>query len=184
MKKVILTITGPSGSGKSTLEEELCRNKKFEKVISHTSRNIRSKEINGKDYHFMDRDFFFNSKKDFLEMVEFADNFYGVHKDSLNDLNINVVVVEPEGYRQLSHYCEKKEIEHISIGLTISKQLQKKRMLSRGDTLQNVINRINKENISSEMNNIKFDININTDSISIENMKYIIYGFLFDKGVL
>ncbi|MCP5107947.1 MAG: guanylate kinase [bacterium] len=60
----LIVISGPSGSGKSTLIRRLL--KKHPETIfstSHTTRAIRPREVNGRDYHFV-------SKKIFLEMVE------------------------------------------------------------------------------------------------------------------
>jgi guanylate kinase len=60
----IIVISGPSGSGKTTLIARLM--KQHPEIIfstSHTTRPIRGREVNGKDYHFI-------PEMEFLEMVE------------------------------------------------------------------------------------------------------------------
>ena len=51
---MIIALLGASGSGKSTLENELANKYGYEKIISHTTRQQRIGEVNGKDYHFID----------------------------------------------------------------------------------------------------------------------------------
>lgn len=48
-----IILVGESGYGKSTIENYLTNNYKFNKIVSHTTRKPRDKEINGKDYHFV-----------------------------------------------------------------------------------------------------------------------------------
>lgn len=60
----IIVISGPSGSGKTTLIARLME--QHSEIIfstSHTTRPIRGREINGRDYHFI-------TQEEFLEMVE------------------------------------------------------------------------------------------------------------------
>lgn len=80
---MIFTITGPSGCGKTTLVRELQKMypDRFCEIVSTTSRPMRDGEVNGRDYHFVDREWF---KKElyagnFLEHVEFGGNYYGVY---------------------------------------------------------------------------------------------------------
>jgi len=185
MDKTIITITGPSGSGKTTLETNLCKKGGvFSKVISHTSREKRENEEDNVDYHFVDKTFFLENEDKFLEKVSFSGNFYGVAENSLIKDKINIIVVEPEGYRQLSAYCHEHGIRHESIGLRLNKTAQKKRMLFRGDQLLDTINRIEFENISEEMLSLDFDLEINVENINEKQVYYMVLGYLFSKGVI
>ncbi len=68
---------GKSGCGKSTLERHLieCGPNQFKKVISSTTRPIRSKEKNGRDYYFITDEEY--DQTDFIETTEFAGYRYG-----------------------------------------------------------------------------------------------------------
>lgn len=109
MKK-LLTITGPSGSGKSTLERNLLGlDEVFSKVISTTTRKPRVGEVDGVDYYFLSEAEFKKREQGnrFAECITFEGNNrrYGVEVDELeritNSSRIPLVVVEPEGVRQI-----------------------------------------------------------------------------------
>lgn len=79
----IFIVSGPSGSGKTSLCKELC-NRMEEAVlsISTTTRTIREGEVEGEDYHFVERDAFLKKIEEdkFLEWAEVHGNFYGTEK--------------------------------------------------------------------------------------------------------
>ena len=59
---MMFVLSSPSGVGKTTLTKKIAeKNKNFIISISHTTRKPRPNEINGKDYHFIDK-----QKFDFL----------------------------------------------------------------------------------------------------------------------
>lgn len=76
-----LVISGPSGVGKSTLINKLSADfpnlTKFS--VSHTSRQIRPKEIDGVHYHFSNEEFMKAAiqNDEFIEYACFAGNMYG-----------------------------------------------------------------------------------------------------------
>ena len=65
----MVILSSPSGAGKTTLVKLLSERKGFITSISHTTRTPRSKEIDGKDYHFVNIEKFEKMIKDkeFLE---------------------------------------------------------------------------------------------------------------------
>lgn len=76
-----LTICGPSGSGKSTLLKRLLEEypDTFGFSVSHTTRNPRPGEEDGKHYHFttkedMQREI---DEGKFIESAVFSNNIYG-----------------------------------------------------------------------------------------------------------
>ena len=77
---LLLIISSPSGAGKSTLSKSL---QKWDPTIrfsvSATTRRPRNGEVDGQDYHFMDREEFQASVEagDMLEHAEVFGNFYG-----------------------------------------------------------------------------------------------------------
>jgi len=155
MRKILISLVGPSGSGKSTVEQELVK-KGFRKIISHTSRAMRKGEEDNVDYHFADRMFFEKEKDNFIEFVEFAGNFYGAHKDSIESY-FSVIVVEPNGAKQIRKYCEENDIQNILVSLTISEDKQIQRMIERGDSEESVRSRLQKESIRQEVGLLDID---------------------------
>ena len=77
---LLLILSSPSGAGKTTLTRRL--EERFPELrfsISHTTRTPRPKEVDGQDYHFVERKAF-ESLVDsgaFLEWAEVHGNLYG-----------------------------------------------------------------------------------------------------------
>lgn len=106
---MIIALLGASGSGKSTLENELANKYGYEKIVSHTTRKQRIGEVNGKDYHFIDNETFNEALQRglFAEYDEYSQNrFYGTLKSDYNTKQDKVVVLTPNGFRQLKRNCQ------------------------------------------------------------------------------
>jgi guanylate kinase len=77
---LLLVLSSPSGAGKTTLTRRI--QESFPDLffsVSHTTRTPRANEVDGKDYHFIDRATF-EKKVDagaFLEWAEVHGNLYG-----------------------------------------------------------------------------------------------------------
>ena len=80
---IMVILSSPSGAGKTTLVKLLSEKKNFQISISHTTRKPRINEIDGKDYYFVNHEYFQQSIKnlEFLEYAEVFKNFYGTKKD-------------------------------------------------------------------------------------------------------
>jgi len=85
-----IAFCGPSGSGKSTLLNRLMSEYPhlFAFSVSHTTRKPRPGEINGKNYHFVERDIMLSKirRNEFLEYTEFSGNIYGTSKKAITDV--------------------------------------------------------------------------------------------------
>lgn len=97
MKGSILVISGPSGSGKSSLMKELLKEiKESYFSISSTTREMRDGEVDGVNYHFIEKSEF---EKDidegyFLEWARVHDNYYGTSlKPMLKKLHEGKLVI-------------------------------------------------------------------------------------------
>ena len=90
MKKdgIMVILSSPSGAGKTTLVKLLSEKKRFQISISHTTRKPRINEIDGKDYYFVNHQYFQESIKnmEFIEYAKVFKNFYGTKKRSCNQI--------------------------------------------------------------------------------------------------
>jgi guanylate kinase len=82
---MLLVVSGPSGSGKTTLCRRLADSGEVRYSISCTTRSPRPGELNGRDYHFLDRTEFERrlAAGDFLEHAVVHGNFYGSLKSEV-----------------------------------------------------------------------------------------------------
>ena len=85
---IVFIISAPSGSGKTTLAkalQESVANLLFS--VSYTTRQPRSSEQNGREYHFVTEPEFMAMVKqqEFLEYACVHDNYYGTAKRNLQD---------------------------------------------------------------------------------------------------
>ena len=103
----IIILSSPSGAGKTTLVKLLSEKKNFNISVSHTTREPRSNEKNGKDYFFVSHSVFKNIIKnnEFLEYAKVFNNFYGTTKKPVIDLlslGKNVIFdIDWQGTRQI-----------------------------------------------------------------------------------
>lgn len=77
-------ISAPSGAGKTSLVQSLLKHDPhIDLSVSYTTRDPRSGEQNGKDYHFVSRETFLEMAKrgEFLESAEVYGNLYGTSQN-------------------------------------------------------------------------------------------------------
>lgn len=104
----VFVITGPSGVGKGTLIRALReRVPELELSTSATTRPERAGEIDGVDYHFLDREEFDRrvAAGDFLEHATYSGNRYGTLRTEVEERNARgapvVLEIEVQGARQV-----------------------------------------------------------------------------------
>jgi guanylate kinase len=76
----MLVLSSPSGAGKTTLARRLLDAEPgVEMSVSCTTRKPREGEVDGRDYHFIDRETFggMRDRGEFLEWAVVFDNYYG-----------------------------------------------------------------------------------------------------------
>ncbi|XP_021010072.1 guanylate kinase-like [Mus caroli] len=82
-----VVLSGPSGAGKSTLLKKLFQEHGsiFGFSVSHTTRNPRPGEEDGKDYYFVTREMMQRdiAAGDFIEHAEFSGNLYRTSKEAV-----------------------------------------------------------------------------------------------------
>ena len=85
----MLVLSSPSGAGKSTISQALLKSvKDLTMSVSATTRPMRSSEVEGKDYYFIDKDEFKSKTQDggFLEHASVFGNSYGTFKAPVEKL--------------------------------------------------------------------------------------------------
>ena len=76
---LLIVVSGPAGSGKGTVNSQLVATGDFVFSVSATTRAPRPGEIDGVNYHFIDKDEFQRriDENGFLEYTTYCDNYYG-----------------------------------------------------------------------------------------------------------
>lgn len=111
MKGKLVIIVGPSASGKTDLTHALLeRVQNSARLVTTTTRPMRSGEIDGQDYFFVERTVF-NQKiteGEFLEHAEVYGNLYGVSKNNLDTFlkkyDYVFAIIDVQGAQTLKSY--------------------------------------------------------------------------------
>ncbi len=90
MSGSLFVISAPSGAGKTSLVHALLNiNPQIDLSVSYTTRAPRAGEVNGKDYHFVNRADFLAAAAngEFLESAEVYGNLYGTSQSWITQEN-------------------------------------------------------------------------------------------------
>ncbi len=88
---LVVTVTGPSGTGKNTVCQKLLESEKdLTYFVTATTREPRSFEKNGVDYHFLTKENFLDKLEEgeFVEWNEYHGNYYGTLKSVIKNMLI------------------------------------------------------------------------------------------------
>ena len=103
----MLLISGPSGTGKSTICKRLLEDPRVVFSVSATTRPPRPGEVDGRDYHFLDKREFRRRIEagDFIEYAEVHGNMYGTLRTPMDEAieagKIYLVEIDVQGALQL-----------------------------------------------------------------------------------
>ncbi|XP_058035970.1 guanylate kinase [Ahaetulla prasina] len=131
-----VVLSGPSGAGKSTLLKKLLRDydNVFGFSVSHTTRQPRPGEVNGKDYHFVTREEMQKEVEagEFVEHAEFSGNIYGTSKAAIQAVQaqnqICILDIDLQGVRNI----KKTDLNPIYISVQVpSIEILEKRLRER-----------------------------------------------------
>ena len=89
MNGLLFIVAAPSGAGKSTLVKALlAEDPDLVLSVSYTTRTPRPGEVNGREYHFVDRASFQRMLEagDFLESAEVHGNWYATSQKQIADI--------------------------------------------------------------------------------------------------
>ncbi len=107
-KGILIVLSGPSGVGKDTvLAKVLQSSRNTELSVSYTTRDARSGEVDGKDYHFVSEEEFkkIAERGEMLEYANYCGNYYGTPNfkvDEKLESGMNVIIeIEVQGAMQV-----------------------------------------------------------------------------------
>ncbi len=141
---MLVILSGVSGAGKDTIKKELM--KRMDNVItlpSFTSRQIRQGETEGVQYHFISKEEFEEKikKGDFYEYDVHHGNYYGTSRELMNEKlsqgKIIVKDIEVNGTENLLKLL-KNDTRIVTIFLKVEKEELKRRLIERGDNIQDI----------------------------------------------
>ena len=139
----LFMVVAPSGAGKSTLVNALlAEDKDILLSVSYTTREARSKETNGVQYHFVSVDEFMErrDKGEFLESAEVHGNYYATSKlwiaEQMKQGHDVLLEIDWQGARQV----RQKVPDAVSVFiLPPSRQALDDRMRKRGQDSEEVM---------------------------------------------
>lgn len=175
MKKLFVFI-GDSGSGKTAIIAELTKMYpgKFKKIVTCTSRKMRTGEVEGVDYHFKSRDYFVDNQDLVLvKKTDDGDNYGTIKSDLFSDNMHLLLTSKASGISKLSALG----LHNIVIvRIAISEILKVERMRQRGDSNDAIKARLMADDsnttnfISSNLQIIDLDANQPLD----EKVQYVL----------
>lgn len=158
---LLIVLSGPSGSGKNTVCDEVKKNNSnIWESISMTSRKPRKGEEDGKAYYFVSTEEFEKNVEDdkMLEYAQFAGNYYGTPKESVQkhlDKGEDVIlVIEIQGALQIKKklpqalfiFLLPPSMKELKRRLTDRHTESEKKILERFEAAYKEINEISKYN--------------------------------------
>lgn len=136
---MIYLIIGPGGSGKTTLFKNITEKYKYiQPVVLYTTRPMRNEEVDGKDYHFVDKEFLESALADdrILEHRTYStvhgDWNYFMLKEDLDVYKDYILCTTPDAAIKIAEYYGSTHIKIFYV--KVSDNILFKRMLSRTET--------------------------------------------------
>ena len=174
----IICLLGKSGTKKNLVKYTL-EKLGYNRLTSYTTRNTKEGEVNGAEYHFVDKDSFFKlvEKHIIMEWAQFNGHFYG-SPHPIGSIN-NVVVVEPGGYKSIKDVYG-KQVTGVFISVTQSiqdKVAEKKRKNADQNVVVSLAARINTDDHKFKGIEKKVDLVVDgeqdVESIVAEILRYV-----------
>lgn len=147
---MLVILSGVSGAGKDTIKKELL--KRMDNLVtlpSFTSRTMRPNEEEGVQYCFISKEEFEEKirKGDFYEYDLHHGNYYGTSKELMGNLikqgKIIVKDIEVNGTENLLKIL-KNDTKIVTIFLKVEKEELKRRLIERGDKIEDIEVRLNR----------------------------------------
>lgn len=169
----MIVLVGPSASGKTEAAKLLYSIYGIKKVITHTTRLMRVGEKNDVDYHFVSKEEFLKLKENdaFIETTLYNGNYYGTSKNEVADNK--VLIVDPNGVKSILALNDPRII---IFRLNADSTTRFNRMIIRGDSIENIEQRITKDKDVFSEESLTFNsINIDTEKMTLLEIAKFIY---------
>lgn len=180
---MLYVLLGKSNSGKTTILNKLLQDKEFTSKVtelkSHTTRPMRSNEVNGREYIFDTVDQFtkYFRQDRILEYSKFdtvhGTWFYYTLKDDLIDGDM-IKIIEPIGFAQLKQ-CVK---DITSFYIDSDYDIRWERAIGRGDESKELARRFEADEKDFEYLRTDYTVNNNNENIDdkVKLIKNMILG--------
>ena len=154
----MIILVGHSASGKTSVANDLIKRYGFKKFITYTTRKMRVGEVNDVDYHFVSKDEFLKMVNDneFIETMEYNDNYYGSSYRDVDDDKVLIVDV-----RGANHFSKLNNKKNVFFYIYCDTEETIKRMKLRGDKKEDIEKRLESDKIlfnKALMNKIDYEM--------------------------
>ncbi|PBP16012.1 guanylate kinase, partial [Diplocarpon rosae] len=156
-----IILSGPRGVGRGTLTSMLLKahEKSFTKTVPYTTRPAKEKEVDGIDYHFVNKEKFviMRDGDQFLEYNETDDNYYGTSRKNVESIiaqgKIPILCLGMSGVQQLKD----QEYNARFISLTPPSILELEARLRQRDTNPEDVVREGPKAAENQLEEFKFE---------------------------
>lgn len=161
----MLILVGPSASGKTEIAKTLVSNFNFKKIITTTTREKRTHEMDDVDYHFLALDTFekLESQNAFVETSTYQNNKYGLQKKDV--IPFGVVILDPKGANNLKRLIKD---DCFVIYVQTSRKTREQRLIHRSDSLSSRLERLESDDQIFDLGHLEHvDFICNNDHLTI-----------------
>lgn len=158
-----IIIMGKSAAGKNHLARKM-KELGLVQIVTDTTRDIRPGERDGVDYNFVsEKDFLRNiSESKYMEYKSYetinGTVYYGSWSTAFE--NGDFIILTPSGVKDIAPILESSKIKYQTILLDADKDLRLQRSLKRGDKVEEVLRRYDKD--ERDFRNVEASICFNT----------------------
>ena len=180
-KGCLFVISAPSGAGKTTILKPVLRDlTNISFSVSHTTREPRPEEENGRDYFFVTKEEFtaIREQDGFIEWAEVHGNYYGTSKKAVAAQlarGVDIILdIDVQGARQIR---DKKELPAVFIFISPPSLVELERRLTTRQTDSQDTIKLRMHNAGQEMAEAKhYDHRIVNDKLeqAVKEFKDII----------
>lgn len=181
-KGTLFVISAASGAGKTSLVKSVLQHvSDIEVSVSHTTRAPREGEVDGVDYHFVDKETFQSmvNGSEFIESATVFGNMYGTSRQHIQEQLFKgkdvILEIDWQGARQIRQLMNDCRTIYV---VPPSVAALRERLTSRGQDDESVIDQRMQEAISEMSHYVEFDYLIINDDFdeARDNLAAIIKG--------